>query len=108
LELTTLVVIVTDCIGSCKLPYDHDGPACIVFVLWYVHPLSITWGLTGAGQWVEFMEAVTSKHPANSLDVYVAVFFMPQVTDKLYHIMLYRVHPSWNGIKIHNFSGDRD
>jgi hypothetical protein len=27
LKFTTLVVIVTDCIGSCKLPYDHEGPA---------------------------------------------------------------------------------
>jgi hypothetical protein len=26
LELTTLVEIVTDSIGSCKLPYNHDGP----------------------------------------------------------------------------------
>jgi hypothetical protein len=53
----------------------HSRTFCIVFVLWYVHPISITWGLTGAGQWVELMEAVTSKYPANSLDVYVAVFF---------------------------------
>ena len=73
-------------------------PARVGLGLWWVTPLSTIFQLYRGGD--KFYWWIKPECPEKTTN-------LQQVTDKLYHIIVYQVHLTISGIQIPNVSGDR-
>ena len=96
--INTLVVVLSMDQGNNSWEWHYT--VCVVILeigLCCLTPLSTIFQLYRGGQFYSWRKP---EFPKKTTD-------QPQITDKLYPIMLYQVHLAIGGIRTHNVSGDR-
>jgi hypothetical protein len=95
--VTRVFIFIFNSIDYWYAQFTPQGSWVLYLCLWCLTPLSTIFQLYCGGQFYWWMK---SGYPEKNTD-------LSQVTDKLYHIILYGVHLAMNGARTHSFGGDR-
>jgi hypothetical protein len=96
-ELAYVILIISKWRSGSRRKDFFSVPMVVIWFflgVWGVTPLSTTFQLCHSSLFYWWRKL---EYPGKTTG-------LSQVTDKMYHIMLYRVHLAMKGVRVHNFS----